>query len=88
MYAYGGNDEMFGGRGGDRMYGGNGDDTMTGGAGSDNIHGGSGNDHINPRDDMSRDYVYCGPGFDTYNAEPQPGAPDDVIADDCEIGGM
>ena len=74
----GGNDAVYGGRGVDRISGG----------GRDRGYGGSGNDNIDSRDDSSRDYVSCGPGYDVYDAEPQPGVPRDFIADDCEVGAL
>lgn len=42
-----------------------GNDRIYGGGGEDKIRGGPGNDVIRSNDDRSRDYVDCGPGFDT-----------------------
>ena len=85
---FAGSDRLNGRGGNDGLHGGTGADAISGGAGSDTINGGRGNDNIDSRDDASQDYVYCGPGYDVYNAEPQPGAPQDFVADDCEVGAL
>ena len=83
-----GNDTLDGMGGNDAVHGGGRADRISGGDGRDRIYGGSGNDKINPGDDSSRDYVSCGPGYDVCNAEPQPGAPQDFVACDCEVGAL
>jgi hypothetical protein len=40
---------------------------------------------IDPGNDLKQDYVSCGPGFDTVNQEPTPGAAPEVIESDCEV---
>jgi hypothetical protein len=47
------------------------------------LYAGRGADFVDVRGDYSRDYVYCGPGFDTVNNMPGPG-PADFFAADCE----
>ena len=81
-----GNDTLDRKGGNDAVYGGRGVDRISGGAGRDRIYGG--NDNIDSRDGSSRDYVSCGPGYGMCNAEPQPGVPQDFIADDCEVGAL
>ncbi len=68
-----------------------GNDTITGSDKQDVIYGLEGDDLIDPGNDAVKDYVYCGPGFDTVNQMPRV-VPDDLryapeadfIADDCE----
>ncbi len=74
IIARAGNDTVRAGGGNDRIYG---------GPGRDRIFGGTGNDFISVRNDASRDFVACGPGFDTVNNMPGPG-PADTFAGDCE----
>jgi hypothetical protein len=74
IFAHAGNDTV-------RARGGN--DTIYGGPGRDRIFAGTGQDFINVRNDASRDFVSCGPGFDTVNNMPGPG-PADSFAGDCE----
>ena len=62
-----------------------GHDTITGSYQYDEIYGLEGDDSIDPGNDLERDYVSCGPGFDTVNQEPIPGAAPDVIESDCEV---
>ena len=40
---------------------------------------------IDPGNDLKQDYVSCGPGFDTVNQEPVPGAAAGMIESDCEV---
>ena len=75
-----------------------GNDTITGSDEQDEIYGLEGDDTINPGHDSVRDYVYCGPGFDTVHQAPkvvpadvqdpqsafQYASEPDVIAEDCE----
>ena len=75
-----------------------GNDTITGSDEEDEIYGLKGDDTIDPGNDSVRDYVYCGPGFDTVHQAPKDGPADvqdaqsafqyasepDVIAEDCE----
>jgi Ca2+-binding RTX toxin-like protein len=70
----GGNDELIGGRGAD---------SIVGGDGIDVDHAGRGADFVDVRGDGSRDFVYCGRGFDTVSNMPGPG-PADSFAADCE----
>ena len=83
IYGYGGADTIDGRGGNDVIYGGGGGDSIEGGNGSDAVYAGRGNDFVNVRGDDSRDYVDCGPGYDTVNNMPGPG-PADVFAADCE----
>ena len=78
-----GNDRIHGGADFDRIYGGANNDQLYGGNGSDRIIGGSGNDTVySVGDDSNRDYVDCGPGYDTANRQPGPGAGDTFV--NCE----
>ena len=75
-----------------------GNDTITGSDEQDEIYGLEGDDTIDPGNDSVRDYVYCGPGFDTVHETPKVVSDDlqdtqsafqyasepDVIAEDCE----
>ena len=75
-----------------------GNDTITGSDEEDEINGLEGDDTIDPGNDSVRDYVYCGPGFDTVHQAPkvvpadvqdaqsafQYASEPDVIAEDCE----
>jgi hypothetical protein len=65
-----------------------GNDTITGSYLYDEIYGLEGDDSIDPGNDLEQDYVSCGPGFDTVNQEPIPGAAPDVIESDCEVVGL
>ena len=69
MYGYAGDDLMYGGRGNDYAYGRDGDYNLYGRSGIDHMYGGYGNDYVNVKDG-SRDYVDCGPGRDSYTADP------------------
>jgi len=62
-----------------------GHDTITGSDQYDEIYALEGDDLIDPGNDVEQDYVSCGPGFDTVNQEPVPGAPPDVIESECEV---
>ncbi len=73
-----GNDTLDAGEGRDLILGGPGDDEITGGAHPDAIRAGAGDDTVFALDG-SRDRVHCGPGVDSYTADPQ-----DRIARDCE----
>jgi Ca2+-binding RTX toxin-like protein len=84
-----GDDQLFGGTvdalgdrdrtGKDILLGGAGNDFLNGGAGPDVLNGGPGDDTIFAKDG-ERDVISCGPGLDTYVADPT-----DVVAADCEI---
>ena len=70
---YDGNDHLYGDPsqdvgGKDYIAGGNGDDTIDGGPNADLLSGGSGNDQINAADG-TKDWVYCGDGVDTVEAD-------------------
>jgi len=65
-----------------------GNDTITGSDQYDEIYALEGDDTIDPGNDLEQDYVSCGPGFDTVNQEPIPGAAPDVIESDCEVVGL
>jgi Ca2+-binding RTX toxin-like protein len=73
-----GDDTLDAGDGRDLVLGGPGDDTLTGGPGIDLIRGEWGNDTILALDG-NVDYVRCGPGRDSYTADPR-----DFVARDCE----
>ena len=62
-----------------------GNDTITGSYQYDEIYALEGDDLIGPGNDLEQDYVSCGPGFDTVNQEPIPGAAPDAIESDCEV---
>jgi Ca2+-binding RTX toxin-like protein len=62
-----------------------GNDTITGSDQYDEIYGLEGADLIDVRNDLEQDYVSCGPGFDTVNQEPIPGAAPDIVESDCEV---
>lgn len=73
--------------GNDVLSGATGMDIIIGGPGNDTVKGGSGADHIavNEEDEFfgtkaERDTVSCGPGVDTYAADPI-----DRVSEDCEI---
>lgn len=75
-----------------------GNDMITGSDEQEEIYGLEGDDTIDPGNDSVRDYVYCGPGFDTVHQAPkvvpadvqdtqsafQYASEPDVIAEDCE----
>ena len=65
-----------------------GNDTITGSDQYDEVYALEGDDTIDPGNDLEQDYVSCGPGFDTVNQEPIPGAVPDVIESDCEVVGL
>ncbi len=65
-----------------------GNDTMTGSYQYDEIYALEGDDLIDAGNDLETDYVSCGPGFDTVNQEPIPGAAPDVVASDCEVAAL
>jgi Ca2+-binding RTX toxin-like protein len=73
-----GNDSIDAGDGRDWVSGGTGNDSITGGLHPDEIHAGRGDDTVFAADG-SVDRVRCGPGVDSYTADPQ-----DRIARDCE----
>lgn len=73
-----GNDALVGGPGADVLVGGDGSDTLTGGDGNDRLRGGQGDDTILAADGR-RDWITCGPGVDSYAADPV-----DRVAGDCE----
>jgi Ca2+-binding RTX toxin-like protein len=89
-----GNDTIYGGIGSDKpaMGGGPGNDFVNGGFGNDSMDGGPGRDRLSGGDDNDlidshngraagarRDFVSCGEGTDTVNADRL-----DVIAANCE----
>ena len=65
-----------------------GHDTITGSDQYDEIYALEGDDTIDTGNDLEQDYVSCGPGFDTVNQEPIPGAAPEVIESDCEVVGL
>ena len=65
-----------------------GNDTITGSDQYDEIYALEGDDLIDPGNDLEQDYVSCGPGFDTVNQEPIPGAAPDIVGSDCEVVGL
>jgi RTX calcium-binding nonapeptide repeat (4 copies) len=73
-----GDDTIDTGEGRDLALGGTGHDRITGGPHPDDIHAGRGDDTIHALDGAV-DRVRCGPGEDSYTADPQ-----DRIARDCE----
>ncbi len=77
-----GPDTIHGSRGNDVIKGLGGNDHLYGGGGSDRIYGGPGNDFINANDDAQRDYIDCGPGYDTVSEAPFPRARDVYV--NCE----
>ncbi len=89
-------DALYGGPGADTLYGNRGGDTIYGGYGEDRVYGGYGDDEIyvqdpDPNDPAGRgqrDFVDCGPGFDTVtlDGDTGDGRPDRVI--NCEAGGQ
>ncbi|QIN81393.1 hypothetical protein GBA63_01195 [Rubrobacter tropicus] len=80
----GGPDRIVGSVRADWIDGRAGDDRISGGGGEDRIQGGPGNDLVRANDDWSRDYVDCGPGFDTVSADPGSSSPRDLYVD-CEF---
>ncbi len=89
-------DKLYGGAGADTLYGNRGGDKIFGGYGEDHVYGGSGDDEIDVQDPDpddpagrgQRDFVDCGPGFDTVtlDGDTGDGRPDRVI--NCEAGGQ
>jgi Ca2+-binding RTX toxin-like protein len=64
-----GEDTLTGGPGPEELYGNAGDDTLDGGDGAgDLLDGGDGNDTLTD-DDRLVDRVFCGGGWDRYNAD-------------------
>ena len=64
-----GDDTLIGGPGPEELYGRGGDDTIDGGDGEgDLLDGGDGNDTLSD-DDRMNDRVFCGGGWDRYNAD-------------------
>lgn len=83
LYGKAGDDKVYGGTGNDSLYGNRGNDSLYGGKGTDRIYGGYGNDFVSSvGDDSDGDYVDCGPGYDTANRMPGPGAGDTFV--NCE----
>ena len=78
-----GPDRIFGTDQVDWIDGRGGDDRIYGGGGEDRIQGGPGNDFVRSNDDWSRDYVDCGPGFDTVTTTIDPLSSRDVYRN-CE----
>jgi Ca2+-binding RTX toxin-like protein len=73
-----GDDHVSAGAGRDNLFGDLGDDVLDGGPGYDLFLGGPGDDLILARD-VENDYVVCGTGNDTVEADPQ-----DTIDSSCE----
>jgi len=69
MYGGDGNDTLIAGSGNNQMYGELGDDLLIGGPGNNYMSGGPGND-IFVNGGGGRDTVDGGPGFDTYESDP------------------
>lgn len=63
-----GDDSLSGGAGNDYLYGEDGTDSLSGGPGSDTSYGGAGDDTLYAEEDGSTDYLYCGEGYDRYDA--------------------
>lgn len=83
LYGKAGDDKVYGGTGNDSLYGNRGNDSLYGGKGTDRIYGGYGDDFVSSvGDDSDADYVDCGPGYDTANRMPGPGAGDTFV--NCE----
>ena len=83
LYGKAGADKVYGGAGNDGVYGNRGNDSLYGGKGTDRIYGGYGDDFVSSvGDDSDADYVDCGPGYDTANRTPGPGAGDTFV--NCE----
>lgn len=87
----GGNDFLLGGLGRDEVYGLAGEDMLFGGPGrdwvsdlqgKDVLYGGGGND-IFISADGNRDELYCGAGWDRYDADKI-----DFVSSDCEKGSL
>jgi Ca2+-binding RTX toxin-like protein len=78
VFGHPGDDTIDAGEGRDWVSGSFGADTITGGPGPDVIHAGWGADTVFAADG-EKDWVSCGPGEDSYTADPQ-----DRIARDCE----
>jgi hypothetical protein len=74
----GGNDKLVGSAGANQLTGGSGNDQIDGGAGNDVLSGGAGDDAINSRDGYA-DFVSCGAGSDTVQADSL-----DQVSSDCE----
>ena len=73
-----GDDVLSGTVGVDQMLGYGGDDNLHGGPGGDVLYGGRGDDLIYARDGQI-DYIYCGSGKDSYDADAI-----DYVAPNCE----
>jgi Ca2+-binding RTX toxin-like protein len=81
----GGNDRLNGLGGADEMWGDSGNDTLLDGQtvekSTDRLYGGKGSDSFNTDNKPNhKDIVYCGPGFDTWIADPN----DRYIGGRCE----
>jgi Ca2+-binding RTX toxin-like protein len=80
-----GNDRLNGLGGADQMWGDSGHDTLLDGQtvekSTDRLYGGRGNDFFNTDNNPNhKDIVYCGPGFDTWRADPN----DRYVGGRCE----
>jgi Ca2+-binding RTX toxin-like protein len=64
-----GNDTVEDGGGDDEFYGGRGNDTINAGEGKDLVRGGRGSDRLLTAGDGEEDTLYCGPGFDEFDAD-------------------
>ncbi len=62
------NDVLHGTNGVDQMFGHGGDDHLYGGFGNDALYGGRGDDYVDAKDGQA-DYVHCGSGEDSYDAD-------------------
>jgi Ca2+-binding RTX toxin-like protein len=75
-----GDDVIHGDGGRDLIRAGAGNDQVTGGWGRDTVYGGKGDDQFWVLDG-TKDFVTCGPGFDTVMSS----SPGDVLGSDCEV---
>jgi Ca2+-binding RTX toxin-like protein len=85
MRGLAGNDRLNGLGGADEIWGDSGHDTLLDGQtvekSTDRLYGGKGNDYFNTDNRGNhKDIVYCGPGFDTWRADPN----DRYIGGRCE----
>ena len=77
-----GKDYVTGQRGDDVLKGGDGEDYLVGGWGEDHLYGGDGNDQVRALDysvHSPRDKLYCGAGWDLYEADSS-----DYVSSSCE----
>jgi Ca2+-binding RTX toxin-like protein len=82
LYGGPGKDYVTGQRGDDVLKGGDGEDYLVGGWGEDHLYGGDGNDQVHALDysvHSPRDKLYCGAGWDQYEADSS-----DYVSSSCE----